>query len=74
MAKRWSLGCMIPAFWLPMAAGCKFTQPRDRLLADPCRLLRSKGMSRGRCQRKRKKYPRYSDAAALPYAKERLPL
>ena len=27
---------MIPASWLPLAAGARFTQPRDHSLADPC--------------------------------------
>ena len=35
-AKRWALGCMNPAFWLPLAAGREFTQPRAHLLVDPC--------------------------------------
>ena len=35
-AKKWSLGCMIPASWPPLAAGARFTQPRDHSLADPC--------------------------------------
>ena len=35
-AKEWSLGCVIPASWLPLAAGARFTQPRDHCLADPC--------------------------------------
>ena len=30
-AKEWSLGC-VP----PLAAGARFTQPRDHSLADPC--------------------------------------
>ena len=29
LAIRWSLGCVNPASWLPLAAGCEFTQPRD---------------------------------------------
>ena len=33
-AKEWSLGCVIPASWLPLAAGVGFTQPRDHSLAD----------------------------------------
>ena len=37
-AERWTLGCVNPASWLPMAAGGELTQPRARahLLADPC--------------------------------------
>ena len=35
-AKEWSLGCVIPASWLPLAAGGEFTQPTAHLLADPC--------------------------------------
>ena len=31
------LGCVIPASWLPLAAGSEFTQPKAHLLADPCR-------------------------------------
>ena len=27
-AKRWALGCVNSAFWLPLAAGGEFTQPR----------------------------------------------
>ena len=30
-AKEWSLGCVIPASRLPLAAGERFTQPRDHL-------------------------------------------
>ena len=33
---RWSLGCVKPASWLPLAVEGKFTQPRAHLLADPC--------------------------------------
>ena len=35
-AKEWSLGCVIPASWPPLAAGARFTHPRDHSLADPC--------------------------------------
>ena len=35
-AKEWSLGCVIPASWPPLAAGARFTQPRDHSLAGPC--------------------------------------
>ena len=35
-AKRWALGCVIPASWLPLAATGEFTHPRTHLLADPC--------------------------------------
>ena len=38
-AEEWSLGCVIPASWTPLAAGARFTQPRT--LADSCRLLAS---------------------------------
>ena len=34
-AKRWTLGCMNPASWLPLAAGGMLMQPRAHLLADP---------------------------------------
>ena len=34
-AKRWALGCVIPASWVPLAAEREFTQPRVHLLADP---------------------------------------
>ena len=40
-AKEWTLGCMNPASWLPLAAGCKFTQPRDHSFAQPCRIVLS---------------------------------
>ena len=35
-AKSWSISCVNPASWLPLAAGGEFTQPRAHLLADPC--------------------------------------
>ena len=35
-AKEWSLGCVIPASWPPLAAGAGFTQPKNHSLADPC--------------------------------------
>ena len=35
-AKRWSLGCVNSASWLPLDAGGGFTQPRDHSLAQPC--------------------------------------
>ena len=35
-AKEWSLGCVIPASWSPLATVARFTQPRDHYLADPC--------------------------------------
>ena len=35
-AKKWAIGCVIPASWPLLAAGARFTQPRDRSLADPC--------------------------------------
>ena len=35
-AKRWALGCVNPAFWIPLAAGGVFTEPRVYLLANPC--------------------------------------
>ena len=31
-AIRWSLGCVNPASWLPLATGCEFTQPRAHLI------------------------------------------
>ena len=31
--KEWSLGCELPASWSPLAAGARFTQPRDH---SPC--------------------------------------
>ena len=36
LAKEWSTGCVIPAFWPPLAAGAHFTQPRAQSLANPC--------------------------------------
>ena len=33
-AVRWSLGCVNPASWPPLAAGSEFIQPRAYLLAD----------------------------------------
>ena len=30
-AKRWTLGCVNPAFWLPLATGSEFTQPTAHL-------------------------------------------
>ena len=38
-AEEWSLGCVIPASWLPLATGACFTQPRDHSLADPCTIV-----------------------------------
>ena len=35
LAKQWSLGCVIPASWLPLAPGARFTLPRDHSLAHP---------------------------------------
>ena len=35
---EWSLGCVNPSSWLPVATGNEFTQPRACLLADPCTL------------------------------------
>ena len=35
-AKEWSLGCVNPVFWLSLAAGREFTQPRDHSFAQPC--------------------------------------
>ena len=35
-AKRWFLGCVNPAFWLPLAEGGEFMQPRAHLLDEPC--------------------------------------
>ena len=40
-AIRWALGCVNHASRLPLAVGHEFTQPRARLLADPCN--RAKG-------------------------------
>ena len=37
-AKRWALGCVNLASWLPLAAGGEFPKPRAHLLADPCRI------------------------------------
>ena len=34
--KRRVLGCVILVSWLPLAAGCDFTQPRAFLLVKPC--------------------------------------
>ena len=36
-AKRWTLVCVIPASWLPLAVGREFTQPRTHLMAQLCR-------------------------------------
>ena len=33
--KEWSLGSVIPASWLLLAAGARFTQTRDSSSADP---------------------------------------
>ena len=38
-AKERSLGYVIHASWLPLAAGARFTQPLDHSLADPCMIL-----------------------------------
>ena len=50
LAKRWSLGCvnLLPAARGNQEAG--FTQPRDHLLADPCRASTDAGgdVARGR--------------------------
>ena len=35
--KEWSLGCVIPASWLLLAVGARFTQPRDHSFNLPCR-------------------------------------
>ena len=35
-AKEWSLGCVIPASWPPLAAGARFTVFRDHSLDYPC--------------------------------------
>ena len=35
-AKRWTLSCVNPAFWLLLAARGEFTQPRVHLVANPC--------------------------------------
>ena len=35
-ANKWTLGCVNPASWLPLALGSEFTKPRDHLLADLC--------------------------------------
>ena len=45
LAKRWVLGCVITASWLPLAAGGEFTQPRSHLLADTCIPVRSSALS-----------------------------
>ena len=36
-----TVGCVNPASWLPLAVGRKFTQPRAQLLADPCTCLQA---------------------------------
>ena len=38
--EEWSLGCVNPASWLPLAAGARFTQPRDHSFAQPCTVMR----------------------------------
>ena len=45
--KKWSLGCVIPASWLPLAAGARSTQPRDHSLAHPCTLVNAVFLTRG---------------------------
>ena len=36
-AKEWTLGCVIPASWPPLAAGgASFSQPKAHSLAHPC--------------------------------------
>ena len=35
-AKEWSLGCVIPASWPPLALWSHFTQPRENSSADSC--------------------------------------
>ena len=51
--ERWSirrvLGCVNPASWLPLAAGCEFTQPRAHLIAHLCSLcdFQRKGSNSG---------------------------
>ena len=32
----WALGCVILAFWLPLAIGREFMQPGAHLLVEPC--------------------------------------
>ena len=34
-AKEWSLGCVIPVSWPNVAAGARFTQPRNHLYPIP---------------------------------------
>ena len=40
-AKERSLGCVIPGSWLPLAAGARFTQPRDHSLANHCAVYKA---------------------------------
>ena len=35
-AKEWMVGCVNTASWLPLAAGCEFSQPRARSFGQPC--------------------------------------
>ena len=45
-AKEWSIGCVIPVSWLPLAAAARFTQLRVHSLAYSCMyvlLWREKG-------------------------------
>ena len=37
--KEWTLGCVNPSSWLPLAAEREFTQPRVHSFAQPCSLL-----------------------------------
>ena len=47
-AEERSLGCVIPASRPPLAAGARFTQPRDHSLTDPCRRIAGVQLGEGR--------------------------
>ena len=50
--KRWAraLGCVILTSWLPLAAGCEFTQPRPYLLVEPSVVCTRKCHGCARCR------------------------
>ena len=49
-AKKWSLGCVIPASWVSVASEACFMQPRDHSLADPCTLHLTSSVSKSYCR------------------------
>ena len=36
--EKWAVGCVKSASWLPLSAGCEFTQPRAHLIPQLCTL------------------------------------